>query len=393
LTARGKKCLVIVIDGMGCGELPDADEYNDIGSNTIGNLAESLGGINLPNLARLGLGNIIPIKGMPPAEKPKAFFGKMAELSPAKDSTAGHWELMGHPVPKPFPTYPDGFPREIVSELENTSGYKFIGNKTASGTVIINELGDDHLKTGALILYTSADSVLQIAAHEKLVPLEHLYHVCEIARSIMTGEHAVGRIIARPFLGESGKFYRTPNRHDFSLQPNNTTVLDILMAKGIDTISIGKIFDLFGGKGISGNNPTKSNTEGIEKTIEVSVKIENGLIFVNLVDFDMLWGHRNDPEGFYRGLREFNAKLPGIMQTMSSGDLLIITADHGVDPTTLSTDHSREYVPVLCWKPELKYGGDLGVRKSFADVGATVADYFNVEDTGFGESFLNEVLL
>jgi len=384
---------VFVIDGVGCGALPDAADYNDTGSNTLGNLAEVLDGLHLPNLAEMGLGNIIPVKGVPPVRHPKALFGKMAELSPAKDSTAGHWELMGYPVDKPFPTYPQGFPQEIISELENESGYKFIGNKTASGTVIIDELGEFHLNTGSLIIYTSADSVLQIAAHEELIPLERLYHVCEIARKIMTGEHGVGRIIARPFLGEPGKFYRTPNRHDFSLKPDKMTVLDILHENNIATISIGKIFDLFGGKGLSSTNPTKSNMEGIKKTISISRENDTGLIFTNLVDFDMLWGHRNDPDGFYHGLREFDENLPEIMGTLKDDDLMIITADHGVDPTTVSTDHSREYVPVLCWKPNMKNGGDLGVRTSFADVGATVADYFNVDNTGVGKSFLNEVPL
>ena len=279
----------------------------------------------------------------------------------------------------------------VVKRLEEDTGRKFIGNKPVSGTEIIAELGEEHLHTGALILYSSADSVLQIAAHEEKVPVEELYQICRTARRIMSGEHAVGRIIARPFIGKPEAFIRTTNRHDFSLKPPHNTVLDLLMESGIPTISVGKIFDLFGAKGLTESHPTKSNLNGIERIIQISSSRENGFIFTNLVDFDMLWGHRNDPNGFYQGLREFDSRLPEIMNTLKAGDLLIMTADHGVDPTTSSTDHSREYVPVLAWTPDLKPGINLGLRKTFADAGATVAEYFGIEGTGWGESFLSSL--
>ena len=380
--------MVIILDGVGCGELPDAADFGDAGSNTLGNLAEAMGGLNLPNLGRLGLGNIVAIRGIPPAEHPTGAYGKMAEFSPGKDSTVGHWELMGHPVEKPFPTYPEGFPDDIVKRLRAETGRDFIGNKAASGTEIIAELGDEHLRTGSLILYTSADSVLQIAAHEDLVSVEELYRVCGIARRVMSGGHSVGRIIARPFLGESGNFRRTDRRHDFSLKPPGNTTLDLLKNAGIPTISVGKIYDLFGGKGFSESHPTKSNLEGIETTIRIFAEVDDGFVFTNLVDFDMLWGHRNNPEGFYGGLKEFDEYLPEIMSVFKDKDLLILTADHGVDPTTVSTDHSREYVPLLVWGGGSKAGVNLGTRKTFADVGATIADYFGIEGTAWGESFL-----
>jgi phosphopentomutase len=345
----------------------------------------------LPNLQKLGLGDIIEIEGILPEAKPLASYGKMAEISPAKDSTVGHWELMGHPVNKPFPTYPAGFPDETVKKLEAETGKKFLGNKPASGTEIIAELGKDHLRTGSLILYTSADSVLQIAAHEEIVPVEELYRVCKIARKIMTGEHSVGRIIARPFVGTPGNFTRTSRRHDFSLEPPNDTLLDILQRNNIPTIGIGKIYDLFGGKGISKSYPAKSNAEGINTVLELLKEKPAGLLFANLVDFDMMWGHRNDTQGFYAGLQEFDLALPRIMDGLNSGELVIITADHGVDPTTPSTDHSREYVPVLALIKGRETGTDLGIRKCFADVGATVGEFFRVKGTGWGESFLKNL--
>ena len=383
------KALVIILDGVGCGALPDAKMYGDADANTLSNMADAVGGLKLPNLQKMGLGNIIDIAGVHPVDNPAACYGKMAEFSPAKDSTVGHWELMGHPVEKPLPTYPNGFPEEIVEALRGYTGREFIGNIPASGTEIIAQLGGEHLRTEALILYTSADSVLQIAAHEEIVAIEDLYRICRIAREIMAGEHAVGRIIARPFIGKPGSFRRTVRRHDFSLQPPGDTILDILLEKGIPTISIGKISDLFGGKGISESNPTESNTEGIEATIKIAGERKEGLIFTNLVDFDMLWGHRNDPQGFYDGLREFDESLPVILHTICAADLLMITADHGVDPTTVSTDHSREYAPILAYSPKLDRGWDLGVRKTFADVSATIAEFFKVEGTGWGDSFLS----
>jgi phosphopentomutase len=298
---------------------------------------------------------------------------------------------MGLPLDKPFPLYPEGFPPALVHKLEVATGSKFIGNIPASGTEIIAELGEEHIRSGALILYTSADSVLQIAAHEQVVPVAELYQICRIIRGIMTGENAVARVIARPFIGEPGAFIRTANRHDFSLEPPDQTVLDLLEEAGITTIGIGKIYDLFGGKGIKVSIPTRSNSEGIKKTIEITSSTKNAFIFTNLVDFDMLWGHRNDPEGFYSGLREFDLHLPRILESLKIGDLLILTADHGVDPTTPSTDHSREYVPLLVWKPELNSGVNLGTRETFADVGASVADFFQIEGTWWGISFLPEL--
>ena len=383
---------MIILDGVGCGELPDADEFGDAGSNTLGNLSRAMGQLDLPNLEKLGLGRIIPIRGMKEVDNPLASYGKMAELSPAKDSTVGHWELMGCSVEEPFPVYPDGFPVDLVEELSAATGMKFIGNKPASGTEIIAELGEEHLETGALILYTSADSVLQIAAHEGKIPLTDLYRYCGIARKIMTGKHAVSRVIARPFIGVPGKFDRTSNRHDFSLPPYRETVLDLLQKSGVKTISVGKVSDLFCGQGIDTSNPTRSNLEGIEKTIQLSRELDSGFIFTNLVDFDMLWGHRNSPERFYVGLCEFDSQLPQIMDTLNEGDLLIMTADHGVDPTTESTDHSREYVPLLAWMPGMKKGKNLGIRKTFADAGATIANYFGIDGTGEGESFLSSVV-
>ena len=383
---------MIIIDGVGCGELPDAAKYGDAGSNTLGNLAQRLGGMNLPNLQKLGLGNILPLKGIPPSISPMGNYGKMAEKSPGKDSTAGHWELMGYPIVRPFPLFPSGFPEGIVRRLESESGRRFIGNKTASGTEIIQELGAEHLKSGALILYTSADSVLQIAAHEEKIPLAELYEICRTARKIMTGEHAVARIIARPFLGQPEDFRRTPNRRDFSLRPPRKTTLDYLSEAGISVTGIGKIFDLFGGRGVQRRRPTHSNREGIEQTIEISHRSRKGFIFTNLVDFDMLWGHRNDPEGFYQGLSEFDQSLPAIMATLGINDILMITADHGVDPTTVSTDHSREYVPLLVWGESLRRGVDLGIRGSFADVGASVMDFFNIDATLAGNSFLPKII-
>ena len=383
---------MIILDGVGCGELPDADEFGDAGSNTLGNLSRAMGQLDLPNLEKLGLGRIIPIRGMKEVDNPLASYGKMAELSPAKDSTVGHWELMGCSVEEPFPVYPDGFPVDLVDELSAATGMKFIGNKPASGTEIIAELGEEHLETGALILYTSADSVLQIAAHEGKIPLTDLYRYCGIARKIMTGKHAVSRVIARPFIGVPGKFDRTSNRHDFSLPPYRETVLDLLQKSGVKTISVGKVSDLFCGQGIDTSNPTRSNLEGIEKTIQLSRELDSGFIFTNLVDFDMLWGHRNSPERFYVGLCEFDSQLPQIMDTLNEGDLLIMTADHGVDPTTESTDHSREYVPLLAWMPGMKKGKNLGIRNTFADAGATIANYFGIDGTGEGESFLSSVV-
>jgi len=341
----------------------------------------------LPNLELCGLGNIIHIEGIMRSENPLACWGKAGEISPAKDSIAGHWELMCCPVEQALPTYPAGFPKDIVRVLEKRTGKKFIGNIAASGTEIMASLGAEHLSSGALILYTSADSVLQIAAHEDVVPVAELYQICGIAREIMQGENSVGRIIARPFIGEAGNFKRTSRRHDFSLKPPHKTMLDILSESGITTISIGKIYDLFAGCGIDAAYPSRSNKEGLAKLVEISSVKENCFIFSNLVDFDMLWGHRNDAMGFYRGLVEFDQYLPDILGNLQKGDLLILTADHGVDPTTISTDHSREYTPILALIKNRTKGKTLGIRKTLADIGATAGQFFNCS-APYGESFL-----
>jgi phosphopentomutase len=386
------RACVLILDSCGVGELPDAADYGDKGSNTIGNVAKALGGLNLPNLQKMGLGNIIDIMGVPPAAKPTMCYGKMAQGSAGKDSTVGHWEHFGIITKRPFPTYPNGFPPEITREFEKQTGRKAIGNKPASGTEIIKELGEEHLKTGALIVYTSADSVFQIAAHRRIVPIDELYRYCRIARVIMSGEYGVSRIIARPFDGEPGNFFRTEERHDFSLAPTGETGLDILSKAGHRVISIGKINDLFAGKDITESNPTKSNANGVDKLIEILGRSFDGLVYINLVDFDMLWGHRNDFRSFGGGLEYFDQRLPEIMARFSLGDLFIISADHGCDPTTPSTDHSREYVPILSNLSDFDShnGKSLGIRKSFADLGATVLDYFGLQQPT-GTSFLGEL--
>ena len=386
-----KNFLVIVLDGVGIGELPDAADYNDVGSNTLKNISEVVGGLNLPNLEKFGLGNIEDLKGVSHLENPLASFGKMKEVSIGKDSTSGHWELGGIKVDFKFPVYPNGFPEEVIRKfIEETGVEGVLGNKPASGTQIIQELGDEHVKTGYPIVYTSADSVFQIAAHEEVIPLEQLYEICEITRKkVMVGEHTVGRIIARPFVGSSGNYTRTTNRKDFSVDPVGKTILDYCSENGIQTIGIGKVNDLFNYKGIDVSVKTKSNSEGIEKIIEFAGKSEQGFIFTNLVDFDVYFGHRNDPEGFHKALIEFDNALPEITGKLDETDALIITADHGNDPTTPSTDHSREYVPLLFYRKN-KPVKDLGIRETFSDVAQTVAEFYGIKSDLKGKSFLNE---
>lgn len=381
---------MVVLDSVGVGELPDACKYGDACSNTIGNIAEAVGGLRLPNLAGLGLGNIIDIKGVPPAEKPEASFGRMAELSPGKDTTTGHWELSGLILEQPFPVYPGGFPPELIRTFEARIGRRVLGNKVASGTQIIEELGEQHMATGSPIVYTSADSVFQVAAHEEIIPLEELYRICRIAREMLTGEHAVGRVIARPFIGQPGNFNRTMNRHDFSVKPPGVTVLNLLKDNGIPVIAVGKIRDIFDGEGISEFTPTKGNTDGLDQTIKMLDRVLGGLIFTNLVDFDMLYGHRNNPKGYAEALEELDLRLPQLLNLLRDEDMLIITADHGCDPTTQSTDHSREYVPLLVFGRQLQKGIDLGVRGTFADVAATIAEYFGLKFPA-GTSFWQQV--
>lgn len=383
--------VIIVLDGLGIGELPDAIKYKDEGSNTLSNMAEFVGGLSLPNLQKLGLGNIAPIKGIMPLSNPHASYGKMAEASVGKDSTTGHWELGGLKIEKAFPLYPNGFPNEIIEKfIYETKVGGILGNIPASGTEIIMQLGDEHVKTGYPIVYTSADSVFQIAAHEEIIPLKRLYEICEIARQkVLTGQDAVARIIARPFIGTSNNYQRTTNRKDFSLDPLDYTILDYLFYEGIETIAIGKINDLFNYRGIKTQIKTKSNSEGIDKITEVTKEVNNSFVFINLVDFDVYYGHRNDPVGFAKALKEFDDRLPDILNNFDETDVLIITADHGNDPTTISTDHSREYVPLLFYRKN-RIGKNLGTRTTFADVAQTAAHFFKVNNSLYGRSFLNE---
>lgn len=382
---------IIVLDGVGVGELPDANLYGDQGSNTIGNIALSMSGLKLPNLEKLGLGNIIPIEGVETVSDSSASFGKMNELSKGKDSTTGHWELSGLFVDTDFDYYPDGFPDQIIKKFLDVTGCKgILGNKAASGTEIISDLGDMHLKTGFPIVYTSADSVFQIAAHQDVIPLEKLYEICEKTRNqVLVDPIKVGRVIARPFISVSGKYERTAYRKDYSLDPPSETILDILQQNKIPTVAIGKINDLFNYHGISIRVKSKSNNEGFNNLITAAKEYQNSLIFINLVDFDVNYGHRNDVQGFANALKQFDEFLPDFLKKLDETDRVIFTADHGNDPTTPSTDHSREYVPVLYYGKN-KPSSNLGIRKTFSDVGKTVADFFSVENNLKGKSFLND---
>jgi phosphopentomutase len=383
--------VLIVLDGVGVGELPDAAAFQDVGSNTLGNLAVRMGGLDLPNLHRAGLGNILPLEGLPPVSSPVASFGRMAEQSFGKDSISGHWELMGCRVDRPFPLFPDGFPPEIIREFEGITGRGVLGNRAASGTEIIEELGSEHLRTGDLIVYTSADSVFQVAVHTDVVPLRELYDICSAARNLLRGDFEVARVIARPFHGRRGAFKRTPERREYSVVPPVDTVLDSLVKNGIDVLGVGKVDQLFGARGFTCTRKSRNNDEGITLTIRFARELDRGLVFTNLVDFDMLWGHRNDAEGFHEGLRAFDRSLPRLMAESEGRGLMILTADHGCDPTMSSTDHTREYVPLLVFDGSGESGGNLGFRKSFSDVGATVARFFNVVDPPIGESFLERL--
>jgi len=382
---------IIILDGVGIGELPDAARYNDSGSNTLCNMAEAVGGLQLPNMEKLGLGNITKIKGVSSIEVSLASFGKLTEVSAGKDSTTGHWELAGLYVQTDFSFFPKGFPAELVEKFKDKTGCKgVLGNKPASGTEIIKELGEEHVRTGFPIIYTSADSVFQIAAHEEIIPLNELYKICSITREeVLTLPLQVGRVIARPFVGKPGNFTRTTNRRDFSLDPPEPTILDLLLTNGINTVAIGKINELFNFKGIKIREKTKSNDAGCKMLLEYSKSANGNFIFANLVDFDVYYGHRNDPQGFANKLKEFDDFLPEFLDSLDETDIIIITADHGNDPTTPSTDHSREYVPLLFYQKNT-IGKNLGVRKTFADVGKTAADFFNIENDLKGNSFLHE---
>ncbi|SHG75658.1 phosphopentomutase [Desulforamulus hydrothermalis Lam5 = DSM 18033] len=382
---------MIVLDSVGIGELPDAAEYGDQGSNTLANVARAVGGLKLPNLGRLGLGNIHPILGVPAVGDPLGAYGKMAEASKGKDTTTGHWEMAGIILERPFPTYPQGFPPEIIAALEKRIGRRVLGNVVASGTQIIEELGQEHMATGYPIVYTSADSVFQVAAHEEIIPVPELYRICEIARQLLDGEHRVGRVIARPFVGQPGSFKRTANRHDYAVPPPTPNILTVLQQAGIKTMGVGKIYDIFAGVGVAESYKTKDNMDGVEQTVNLMKKCPSGLIFANLVEYDSVYGHRNDPSGYARALEDFDRRLPEIMAAMLPEEVLILTADHGCDPTTASTDHSREYVPLLVYGQPVKGGSNLGIRSSFSDVAATLADFFGLS-FHVGTSFAEQVL-
>ncbi len=382
---------LVVLDSVGIGGAPDAADFGDEGSATLPHVATAVGGIFLPNLAKLGLGNLTQIDGVAPTPDPQGAFGALSERSPGKDTTTGHWELMGVILERPFPLYPDGFPPEVISEFERRTETQILGNVAASGTEIIERLGAEHMKTGRPIVYTSGDSVFQIAAHVDVIPLEKLYGWCRTAREMLTGEHEVGRVIARPFAGEPGNFIRTPDRHDFSVLPPRDTVLDESKAAGREVRGVGKISDIFAGRGVTSSRPTRSNAHGVEVLLEEMAAIENGLVFTNLVDFDQSFGHRNDPKGYAAALEEFDQRLPDILATLGPEDVLMITADHGNDPTTPSTDHSREQTPLLV-TGERVAPQDLGTRDTFADVGATVAELLGVTTTTPGRSFADQLL-
>lgn len=383
---------LIVLDSVGIGEAPDAEAFGDKGSDTLGHIAEAVGGLNMPNMERLGLGNIKAAEGISPVTSPEAYYGRLQEASVGKDTMTGHWEIMGLNIDTPFKVYPDGFPPELIAQLEEKTGRKVIGNKPASGTEILDELGEEHMKTGAIIVYTSADPVLQIAAHEEVVPLEELYKICEIARELtLSPEYLVGRVIARPFLGEKGAFKRTTNRHDYALTPFSRTVMNELKDNGKDVIAIGKIDDIYNGAGVTKALRTKDNTDGMDILAQVAGETFTGISFLNLVDFDALFGHRRDPHGYGAALEEFDRRLPEVLEKMDSDDLLIITADHGNDPTFPGTDHTREFVPLLAYSPRFARGKELGLGSTFADIGATIADNFSVPMPEFGTSFLSKL--
>jgi phosphopentomutase len=380
----------IVLDSVGIGAMPDAAAYGDVGSDTLGNI-DRRRALHLPNLAKLGLGNLKPLPSVAPVERPSAAFGRCALASPGKDTTTGHWEMVGIHLAKPFPLYPRGFPPEIMDEFERRIGRGTLGNYAASGTEIIQALGQEHMRTGKPIVYTSADSVFQVAAHEEVIPLWELYKICETAREILRGPFEVGRVIARPFIGKPDAFTRTPNRHDYAVPPPPGMLLDQLDAKQVRVFSVGKIFDVFLGPGIQDSEKTKDNADGMAKTLEALGELDGGLIFTNLVDFDQLYGHRNDVEGYATALEQFDAWLPSLYGKLTGDDLLILTADHGCDPTTPSTDHSREYVPLIAYRPRKQEGVDLGLRSTLSDIGQTVAENFGTKISE-GTSFLREIM-
>src|SRR6516165_2501670 len=384
------RVFLTVLDSVGVGELPDADAYGDRGSDTVGNLSRRVR-LNLPTLRSLGLPRVACVEGMAPVERPLGAFGRMAERSAGKDSVTGHWEIAGIILDKPFPTFPHGFPRDVIAEFERRIGRRTLGNYPASGTVIIDELGPEHMRTGCPIVYTSADSVFQIAAHEDVIPVKELYRICEIAYDLIGRGMNVGRVIARPFVGRPGAFTRTANRHDYALPPSGTTLLDAMTAAGKTVHAIGKIKDLFAGRGITTSVHTTSDDDGVNEIEKAIASAGPGLVFTNLVDFDTQYGHRNDPAGYAANLERFDTRLARLLPTLRDRDLLMVTADHGNDPTTPSTDHAREYVPVLITGARVRSGFDLGTRQTFADLGQTLAELFGVGRMAQGTSFLREL--
>jgi phosphopentomutase len=386
-----KRVVWIVLDSVGIGELPDAADYGDVGRDTLGHVARSRP-LKIPNLVRLGLGNIMPLDHLPAPSRPAGGFGKGATVSPGKDTTTGHWEMTGIWLDRAFPVYPHGFPRGLIEEFERRIGRSTLGNKPASGTEIIKELGAEHVQTGCPIVYTSADSVFQIAAHEEVIPVAELYRMCEVARILLDGPHRVGRVIARPFTGTPGDFRRTERRHDYAVEPPRPMLLDVLAERKVPIFGVGKIHDIYNGRGISDYVTTRNNSDGMARLNVVLALQSSGLIFANLVDFDMLYGHRKDVEGFARSLEEFDAMLGPFLEHLRDSDLLLITADHGCDPDPVNptTDHSREYVPILAYTPAVRYGANLGIRSTLADMGQTVAENFEAS-LPHGTSFLKEI--
>jgi phosphopentomutase len=386
-----ERIFIVVLDGVGAGELPDADQYGDQGSDTLVNTAKAAGGLNVPNLARIGLGNIQRMEGVPPGDPPRGYYGRMQEKSPGKDSVTGHWEMMGIVLDRPFPTYPNGFPPEVMRAFEGAIGTKTLGNYPASGTEIIKQLGEEHLRTGYPIVYTSADSVFQIAAHEDVIPIERQYEISEIARRLLAGEHAVGRVITRPFEGGAGAFKRTERRRDYPLTPPPTT-LDALAEAGHAVHAIGKIWEFFDGRGIASWDHTTNNADHMAALVRAAQTNRSSLVFANLEDFDMLYGHRNDPQGFAEALHVFDAALPQVFDALGPADLILFTNDHGNDPTTPSTDHSREHAFLLVYGPGLPGGESLGDRDSFSDLSATVREAFGLPPGPQGTSFLPDMM-
>src|SRR5712692_8171861 len=386
-----KRAILVVLDGVGVGANPDAHAYGDDGASSLEHCAQAVGGLELPNLGRIGLGNITPILGTPPTDKALGSYGRMAEAATGKDITTGYWVMIVLVLHKPLPTYPHGFPAHLVDHFAKAIGREVLGNKVASGTEIIKELGEEHLRTGRPILYTSADSVFQLAAHQDVIPLEELYHMCRIARDMLSGDNAVGRVIARPFIGTPGNFRRTEHRRDFSLAPLGTTLLDVLKASGKEVIGIGKIEDLFAGRGLTQRDHTETNSEGMAATLRWLERDFEGLLFVNLVEFDMLWGHRRDSQGYAQALRDVDAWFAQVQQVMRAGDAIFFSADHGVDPTYRGSDHTREMVPLLAYGPPVRVGVNLGVRSTFADLGQTLTHAFRVEPLAAGTSFAREL--